>query len=49
VERQRKAEKRHGADFGNSLLLDVEPPFLLDHYASLEARLLFFNMYFSIG
>ncbi len=40
-----KAAHRH--DFGECLLLGVEPPFPTDACASLEARLSLFHIYFS--
>jgi hypothetical protein len=40
-----KAEKRHRADFGECLLLVVEPPFLLGACPSLEALHSLFHIY----
>jgi hypothetical protein len=47
TERVVQAEKRHRADFGECLLLEVEPPFMPDARSSLEARLSLLHIYFS--
>jgi hypothetical protein len=40
-------EKRHRADFGESPLLEVEPPFMPDACPLFEARLSHLRIYFS--